>query len=646
MGEGSRDRARLYRVLAIPFLGALLFYYYTGIGGPLLLAVVMVPYAYILNVADTLRQGRLYNRLGDRANYILAVILCTLAVVVAAYVMKEFEALISVRFGSYNRYDVIVGGIAFLLVMEYALRRHIALFALNLFLFIYTLYGRILPGPFSHPGLPLPRVLTAMSVEFETGVFERLPQLALTLIGAFIVFVSIAQGFGVINSIIRIVTSYAAKTARTIPQAAVMGSMAVATVSGSGAANAATTGSITIPLMKRIGLPPTIAAAIETASSLGGQLMPPIMGISAFVMADFLGVSYFDVVARGYVPAIIYYLGVALAVYLLAARYLPKKLALSGAGSGSTTLAKPTGLDKVNVAIFLGGIVLLIYLMGVVFMPAVYAALIASAVVLVAVTVSYYIYETRWAGSRPLEAAKGIGSSLLDSVERFSSFTADLTLLLATLGIMTGLLTITGIPTKVGFILLDIGAGNIPLLVAIGFVFGYLVGLGLPPVVTYILTAIVIAPYFIEAGINPWVVNFYAFFLGVFSELSPPTSVTAAVAAKIANASFMRTMMDALKICIPLYILMFSVFVRPELVIEPSAAQIINGVIIMIGTLSVVAALWAKTHRMLFLDAIIRAALGILGISVIFLLEGIAAYAGAAVATAALAFTVLKARSE
>ena len=97
--------------------------------------------------------------------------------------------------------------------------------------------------------------------------------------------------------------------------------MAVGTVSGSGAANAITVGSATIPAMIGAGMPPVVAAAIETASSLGGQLMPPVMGIAAFLMAEFLGRSYFDVVARGYAPAIIYYIGVSVSVYLLSTRY-------------------------------------------------------------------------------------------------------------------------------------------------------------------------------------------------------------------------------------------------------------------------------------------------------------------------------------
>lgn len=167
----------------------------------------------------------------------------------------------------------------FLLVMEYARRRHFVLFLLNIFLILYAIYGWVIPGLFSHPGISPIRVITAMGVEFDTGVFERLPQLALTLIGSFVLLVSVAQGFGCIQSIINGASTLASKSLHGVPQSAVIGSMGVATVSGSGAANVAATGSFTIPMMMRLGFPRKTAGGIETASSLGGQLMPPMMGI-------------------------------------------------------------------------------------------------------------------------------------------------------------------------------------------------------------------------------------------------------------------------------------------------------------------------------------------------------------------------------
>lgn len=564
----------LFFIFAIPFTLYLIGYYYTGIGGPTMLAVVMVPYAFIIHVIDSLRENKLYPRLGVKVNYVIAAIYITLCIVVAAYLYREFYSINYVRFGSYNTYDILIGAIMFILVMEYSRRRHLAIFALNLFLIFYAFYGRIFPGIFSHPGIGLTRIISAMSVEFSTGVFERLPQLALTLIGAFVLLISVAQGFGCIQSIISCSSSIAKRSIQGIPQSAVVGSMTVATVSGSGAANVAATGSFTIPLMIKIGLPRKVAGAVETAASLGGQLMPPMMGVSAFIMCDFLGVSYFDVIARGYIPAIIYYAGVALGVYLLSYRYLGKR-------DSSPTLSqgRVEQHDKVNVAIFFSGLAVLIYLMGVVRMSAIYAALITTTLIFILLLLSLVYYSYR----RNVSILGRIRGSLLQSIERFTTLTSDLTLLLAALGIMTGVFTITGVPTKIGLILMDVGRANMLLLVAITFAFGYFVGLGLPPSATYIITALVVASHMIKLGFNPWVVHFYAFFIGVFSELSPPTSLTAAVASRLSGASFTHTMIEAMKICVSLYVLMFAVLVRQDLVVEPGALQIITGGWLLLG---------------------------------------------------------------
>lgn len=603
----------LFFIFAIPFTLYLINYYYTGIGGPLMLAVIMVPYAFIIHVLDSLRNNKLYPRLGIKVNYIVAAIYVTLCILVAAYLYKEFYPLNTIRFGSYNTYDLLIGAIMFIFVMEYSRRRHPALFVLNLFLIFYAFYGRIFPGMFSHPGLGLTRIISAMSVEFETGVFERLPQLALTLIGAFILLISVAQGFGCIQSIISWSSSIASKSVQGIPQSAVLGSMCVATVSGSGAANAAATGSFTIPLMVKIGLPRRVAGAIETAASLGGQLMPPMMGVSAFIMSDFLGVTYFDVVARGYIPAIIYYVGIALGVYLLSYRYL----GLKRTSSPTLSQSKVEQQDKVNVAIFFSGLAVLIYLMGGIRMPAIYAALITTTLIFILLLLSlvYYSYRKHNPNTSILGRIRG---SLLQSVERFTTLTSDLTLLLATLGIMTGVFTITGVPTKIGLILMEVGRANILLLVAITLAFGYFVGLGLPPSATYIITAVVIASHMIKLGFNPWVVHFYAFFIGVFSELSPPTSVTAAVASRISGASFMRTMFEAMKICVPLYVLMFTVLVRQDLVIEPGALQILTGGMVAAGTIGFSFSLLGKYSRNLVLDIPLRALLALASSIVVF----------------------------
>jgi len=179
-------------------------------------------------------------------------------------------------------------------------------------------------------------------------------------------------------------------------------------------------------------------------------------------------------------------------------------------------------------------------------------------------------------------------------LDSYTEMTADLTLLLATLSIMTGALVITGVPTKLGSLLIEAAGFNLAAMVVLAFVFGAILGTGLPPAPTYILVAIVIAPPMIRVGVNPWVVHFFAFFLGVWGELTPPTSLVAAVTAKIADASFYQTLGRALQICVSLFTLMAGVFVRPELVIEPGLSQMTAALLILIATIGITFSMQAR----------------------------------------------------
>ena len=175
----------------------------------------------------------------------------------------EYYELGTERAGDWNSTDLFMGGLMTLLVLEYSRKRHMPLFVLNIVLILYAVYGYVVPGMFYHAGLSWHRVVTAMSVETTTGVFSNLPQIALTVIGAFLLVLSVLSGFGCIESLLRATKRVAIRSPHALPQSAVVGSMCVGTVSGSGAANAITIGSATIPAMIGAGMPPATAAAIE-----------------------------------------------------------------------------------------------------------------------------------------------------------------------------------------------------------------------------------------------------------------------------------------------------------------------------------------------------------------------------------------------
>jgi TRAP transporter 4TM/12TM fusion protein len=599
MTDTTSVRARIvvncvYYAVAISFVLYLFYYYCTGVGGSTRLALTLIPITFVLFTLQALRENDLYPGLPPFANYAIAAVYCTCSVAVSYYMNTEYEALGTLRAGMWDPADLVMGGIMVVLIMEYARKRHVPLFFLNIVLMFYAVYGYFVPGMFYHAGLSWERVLTAMSVEMATGIYSSLPQLALTVVGSFMLVLSLLSGFGCIDSLLRATKRVAIRSPHALPQSAVVGSMCVGTVSGSGAANAITIGSATIPAMIGAGMPPATAAAIESASSLGGQLMPPVMGISAFLMAEFLGKDYFEVVARGWVPALIYYATVSTSVYLLAIRFRSRLVVGSFEGL--------TWRDCVNLGSFVLVVGGLVGLMASVHMAPMFAALYVFVVVgsaLFAIHLLTLLGRGRWSMAAFIEP-------IWRFLDAYTEMVCDLALLLATLSIMTGALVITGVPTKLGALLIDAAGINLAAMVVLSFVFGAILGTGLPPAPTYILVAIVVAPPMISIGVNPWVVHFFAFFLGVFGELTPPTSLVAAVTAKIANASFYQTLNRALQICISLFTLMAGVFIHPELVIAPGFGQLRGGLLILIATIGITFSLQARYSDRRSLDLPIR----------------------------------------
>lgn len=574
----QRYGTAVFLTVAVVFAAYLLRYYFTGAGGPTLLAIAMVPVAYVLAICDDWRRGLLYPRLGPVGSTIAAVVCVGAAAVAGIYLNLEFDAIRMLRLGRWNELDLAAGATLIVLIMEYARRKYIPLFVVNVLLIAYVVYGAMVPGLFRHPGMPWSRVISSMSLETTSGIFDSLPQMALTLIGSFILVLAVLRAFGAVDSILKATSRLTQRSPHLLPQSVVFASASVGMVSGSGAASAATTGTITIPALIRSGMPRVRAAAIETAASLGGQMMPPLMGIAAFLMVNFLGVGYFEVMVRGFVPAIIYYLGVSLAVYLISARV-------------KSTIVPPDlgpldAFDKVNLTAYLFAVGGLIYLLGIARQAAMGSARQVFLVLLVGLSVMLVV---RWFAT-PDRRVRALTRPYATLVETFARMTAELTLLLSILGILTAAFTITGVPTKIGFLMLEVAGVNVAAMIALAFVFGYLLGMGLPVAPTYIVLVVVISPFMYQVGIDPWSVHFYAFLIAVFGELSPPTSVTAAVTARIADASFVRTMFRAIELCLPLMLLMVAVFTWPGIVTEPGRAQVVPTLMVLIAALGVTVA--------------------------------------------------------
>ena len=571
-------------VLALVQLVWLIWFYYTGYGGSQELVAHVMPIALTLQILFMYQQDYLYKSLPAILNHIIVAVYIGICAYSFVYFWFEFERIAIYSQGTFTRQDYIVGLLMFLLVMELSRLAHPVLFWVNAILVAYTLWGYLSPIDFFwHPGTSFYRVVTSSTVEFSTGIYGIYGQLALTLIAAFLLLAAAANGFGAQSAMIQVMRRFAGRSRQLVPQTAVMGSLCVGMVSGSGSANAAVVGTITIPLMKRYGVPGTFAAAAETAASMGGLIMPPMMGVGAFLMSDFLGVPYWEVVKRGFALAIVYYASIAFAIYLICVKLLPRD---------QVAAPKVPLYDQVRTLIFFSAVAYLVYLMGWVgrgeLLAALQTAIFLFGLLLLAFLVFKYVLKD------PLVEQETLWVSARRAIETHADMTSYLTLLLATLGIMIGLFTVTGFINRMGAMILDLGAANMIGVILMAYVFGWLAGAGLPPTATYIIGAIVIVRPLQELGINPWIAHFFVFLLSVWGELSPPTSLTAAVSARIAEASFMRTMYEALKICAPITLMTFAIFTRSNMVVTVGWAQVADTLLVFVGTSGVAFAMFGR----------------------------------------------------
>jgi TRAP transporter 4TM/12TM fusion protein len=586
----------------------LVWFFYTGLGGAQELVARVMSIALILQLLFMYEQDYLYKWLPPIANHALVAVYAGICVYSFIYFSFEYERIAIYSQGSYTRQDFVVGLLMFLLVMELSRLAHPILFWTNVVLIIYTVWGYLSPIDFFwHPGTSFYRVVTSSTVELSTGIYGLYGQIALTLIAAFLLLAGVANGFDAQRAMINVVRLIAGRSRQLIPQTAVVGSSAIGMISGSGSANAAVVGTITIPLMMRYGVPGAFAAAVETSASMGGLIMPPMMGVGAFLMSEFLGVPYWDVVIRGFALAFVYYASVGVAVYLLCVRLLPRD-----------AIERPLVplYDKLKTAIFFSSVLYLIYLMGVAGKGELLAALYTASFML-GLLVALFLYF-KYVLKDPALVNETLSGDLRRAIETHAEMTSYLTLLLATLGIMIGLFTVTGFINRMGAMLLDVGAWNVIAMIFMAWIFGWLAGAGLPPTATYIIGAVVIVRPMQELGINPWVAHFFVFLMSVWGELSPPTSLTAAVSARIANASFLKTMYEALKICLPITMMTFAIFTRSNMVVNPGWPQIVDTLLVLISTCGITFGMFGRFHEKPGIDIPLRLLLALVSFVVMF----------------------------
>ena len=466
----------------------------------------------------------------------------------AMYIVVNYSELV-LRAGMNTETDFIVGLIGTVLVFEAA--RRVVGWPMIIVAFVFLLYaffGPYVPGIMAHRGVGLEEMFDHLFFTTE-GIFGTPMGVSSTFIYLFILFGAYLEATGLGKFFIDLANAIAGWAAGGPAKVAVLSSGLMGTVSGSSVGNVAGTGSFTIPMMKKLGYRPAFAGAVEAAASTGGQLMPPVMGAAAFLMAEFVGVPYFDVVKAAVIPAMLYYIGVWLGVH-----YEAKKFGLKGTPRDQLPKFKDLFFEKGHLAIPL---LVIIYLLVSGYTP-MRAALAAIALSIICACMRK---STRI-------SFKQIIQGLIDG----SKGVLGVLIACATAGIIIGVVTKTGVGLKVATALLDLAGGKLLPAMFFTMITSLILGMGVPTTANYVITSTIAAPALIQMQVPVLAAHMFAFYFGIVADVTPPVALAAYAGAGIAGANPMRCGVIAAKLAIAAFIVPYIFVLAPELLMINATA--------------------------------------------------------------------------
>ncbi len=437
---------------------------------------------------------------------------------------------------------------------------------------VYAMYGHYLPGVFQARPVEFTRLLVYLSLDTNALLGTSL-QIAIVVVVPFILLGQLLGRCGGSEFFTDLARAWMGRYRGGSAKVAVVGSALFGMISGSAVANVSAVGVVTIPLMKRSGFPAQIAAAIEAVGSTGGQLMPPVMGAAAFLMAEVLQVPYLEVMVAAIIPAFLYYLALFFQVDVEAAK--------------RGILGEPRERLPQTLAVLKAGwyfplpFVLLVYALVEWNWPAEYAAL-AAAATLIAFSLAFGY------GGRSVPV-----KDILRAIVSTGGSVVDLILICAVAGMFIGILNISGLAFGLTLQLLAITGESLVLMLLVTAVMAIVLGLGLPTVGVYIIMATLIAPALVKVGVAPIAAHMFLLYFGIMSMVTPPVALSAFAAANIAGSDVDKTGWTATRIGWAAYIVPFLFAVSPSLLMRGDPLTIVWAVVtasigIWLGTIGVV----------------------------------------------------------
>lgn len=488
----------------------------------------------------------------------------------AMYIVYNYNELV-LRAGMNTETDFIVALIGTVLVFE-AARRVVGwpMIIVALVFLLYAFFGPYVPGIMAHRGVDMEEMFDHLFFTTE-GIFGTPMGVSSTFIYLFILFGAYLEATGLGKFFIDLANAIAGWAAGGPAKVAVLSSGLMGTVSGSSVGNVAGTGSFTIPMMKKLGYRPAFAGAVEAAASTGGQLMPPVMGAAAFLMAEFVGVPYFDVVKAAVIPAMLYYIGVWLGVH-----YEAKKFGLKGTPRDQLPKFKDLFLEKGHLAIPL---IVIIYLLVSGYTP-MRAALAAIALSIICACLRK---STRI-------SFKQVIQGLIDG----SKGVLGVLIACATAGIIIGVVTKTGVGLKVATALLDLAGGKLLPAMFFTMITSLILGMGVPTTANYVITSTIAAPALIQMQVPVLAAHMFAFYFGIVADVTPPVALAAYAGAGIAGANPMRCGVIAAKLAIAAFIVPYIFVLAPELLMINATAFTIT-----YSALTAIIGMWGVSMSMI-----------------------------------------------
>jgi TRAP transporter 4TM/12TM fusion protein len=476
----------------------------------------------------------------DRGYLALNIFLSFLALSTLIYIASDYDEMLF-RYNEAEVPDLVFSAITLGLTIE-ACRRVVGVpMAILVCLFlVYTWLGQYVPGEFGHAGFSWREILDQQFLSYN-GVFTTPLGVMSTFIIIFLIFAGFLMKSGAVQAFMEIAIKLMGRTSGGPAKAAVVASALMGSVSGSAAANVMVTGSISIPLMKRLGYPPSFAGAVEASVSSGGQFMPPIMGASAFIIASVLGIPYIKVCLHALIPALLWFF-----CFFITLHFEAKKRGMQPIDREEIPSTRRV-LTHLYLFIPLAA---LVYLMTRGYSP-MYAGAMTVFLLLVLV---YFRRETRMNLSAIISALEyGIMGAL------------PVTAACAGAGIIVGCVMQSGVGYYLSAALVRMSGGHLYLLLPLVIAASLLLGMGMVTVGAYIIVSILVSPALIDMGVPPIAAHLFPFYFAILSAITPPVAVASYAAAGIAGASPWETGVLGIRLAIPALFIPFVFITQPSL---------------------------------------------------------------------------------